>query len=134
VVWILPGVEDQPDPRAWIFPVALLMAGALWAVTAFFVFCYALGRWGRTPGKWAMGIRVLGADLAPCGFARALLRTLLLLADGFMFMNGYLNFGFGALLIACTVKRQRLGDMAARTIVVRVTAPAVAVQTLDTHA
>jgi uncharacterized RDD family membrane protein YckC len=126
--WILPGVEDRPDPRAWIWLTGLLVAGALWAVAAFFIFCYTLGRWGWTPGKWAMGIRVLGMELAPCGFARALLRSLLLLLDGF------LNFSFGALVIACTANRQRLGDMAARTIVVRETAQPAPVQPPDTRA
>ena len=91
----------------------LLFGGALWAAAAFFIFCYSLGRWGRTPGKWAMGIRVLGVELAPCGFARALLRSLLLIVDGFI------NFSFGALMIACTANRQRIGDLAARTIVIR---------------
>jgi uncharacterized RDD family membrane protein YckC len=42
--------------------------------------------------------------------------------DGFLFMGGFLNFSFGALVIACTANRQRIGDMAARTIVVCETA------------
>jgi uncharacterized RDD family membrane protein YckC len=126
--WILPGIEDRTDPRAWIWLTGMLVGGALWAVAAFFIFCYTLGRWGRTPGKWAVGIRVLGMELAPCGFARALLRSLLLLLDGF------LNFSFGALVIACTANRQRIGDMAARTIVVRETAQPAPVQPPDTRA
>jgi uncharacterized RDD family membrane protein YckC len=73
-------------------------------------------------------------ELAPCGFARALLRSLLLLVDGFVFVDGFLNFGFGALVIACTANRQRIGDMAARTIVVHETAQPAPVQSLDTQA
>ena len=116
--WIMPGIEDQPDARGVIYLTPLLLGGALWAIAGFFICCYTLGRWGRTPGKWAMGIRVIGAELAPCGFGRALLRTLLLIVDGFLFADGLLNFSFGALVIACTANRQRIGDMAARTIVI----------------
>ena len=131
--WILPGIEDQPDPRGVTYLTPLLFGGALWAVAAFLIFCYTLGRWGRTPGKWAMGIRVLGMELAPCGFGRALLRSLLLIVDGFLFVDGFLNFSFGALVIACTANRQRIGDMAARTIVIREPARPPPVQSLDTR-
>ena len=131
--WILPGIEDRPDARGLTYLMPLLFGGALWAVAAFLIFCYTLGRWGRTPGKWAMGIRVLGMELAPCGFARALLRSLLLIVDGLLFMDGFLNFSFGALVIACTANRQRIGDMAARTIVVREAAQPAPVQSLDTR-
>jgi uncharacterized RDD family membrane protein YckC len=131
LIWILPGIEDQPDPRGVTYLTPLLFGGALWAVAGFLIFCYTLGRWGRTPGKWAMGIRVIGMELAPCGFARALLRTLLLIVDGFLFADGFLNFSFGALVIACTANRQRIGDMAARTIVIREAARPAPVQSPD---
>jgi uncharacterized RDD family membrane protein YckC len=111
---ILPRIEDQPDSRGVMLLAPLIVGGAFWAVAAFFLLCYTLGRWGRTPGKWAMGIRALGTDLRPCGFSRALLRTLLLFVDGFL-----LNFTIGVLLIAFTANRQRMGDLAARTIVIR---------------
>ncbi len=129
--WILPGIEDRPDSPGLAYLVPLLIGGVLWAGAMFLILCYTLGRWGRTPGKWAMGIRVLGAELAPCGFARALLRSLLLIVDGLLFMDGFLNFSFGALLIACTLNRQRVGDMAARTIVVREPARPAPVRSLD---
>jgi uncharacterized RDD family membrane protein YckC len=75
-------------------------------------YSYFEGRFGKTPGKWLLGIRVLGTDLRPCGFGRALLRNLLTFADGFF------SFLVGALLVALTENWQRLGDLAARTIVV----------------
>jgi len=110
----LPGIEDQPDSRGIMLLTPLLVGGAFWAVAAFFLLCYSLGRWGRTPGKWALGIRALGTDLLPCGFSRALLRSALLFVDGFL-----LNFTIGVLLIAFTGDQQRIGDLAARTIVIR---------------
>ena len=75
-------------------------------------YSYLEGRFGKTPGKWLVGIRVLGTDLRPCGFGRALLRNLLTFVDGFF------NFLVGVLLVALTENWQRLGDLAARTIVV----------------
>ena len=59
-----------------------------------------------------MSIRVVGTDLRPCGFGRALIRNLLKLVDGFF------NFLVGILLVAFTPEWQRLGDLAARTIVI----------------
>jgi uncharacterized RDD family membrane protein YckC len=90
----------------------LLIAGLLWALLVLLVFSYLEGRYGKTPGKWLLGIRVLGTDLRPCGFGRAFVRNLLTLADGFF------SFMVGALLVALTENWQRLGDLAARTIVV----------------
>ena len=133
MLWILPGMEDRSVSVGVACLVPLLYGGALWALAAFFIFCFRLGRTGRTPGKWAMGIRVLGTDLAPCGFARALLRSLLLIVDGLLFMDGFVNFSFGALVIACTMNRQRMGDLTARTIVVRDTARHAPAQTLDSR-
>lgn len=93
------------------------LVGALfaWMVAIFFGFSATEGFWGTSPGKWLTGIRVVGTDLRPCGFGRALLRNLLKLIDGFF------NFLVGILMVAFTEKWQRLGDLAARTIVVRST-------------
>ena len=60
---------------------------------------------------------MVGLDLKPCGFGRALIRNLLKLVDGFF------NFMVGIILSALTEKWQRLGDMAARTIVIRAQGP-----------
>ena len=90
----------------------LIIGAFLWMLIVFLAYSYLEGRYGKTPGKWLVGIRVLGTDLQPCGFGRAFLRNLLTLVDGFF------SFMVGALLVALTENWQRLGDMAARTIVV----------------
>lgn len=108
------------DPESFLesgplFPFlffGLFMAAFLWGLLVLVAFSYLEGRFGKTPGKWLLGIRVLGTDLQPCGFGRAFLRNLLTLVDGFF------NFLVGALLVALTENWQRLGDLAARTIVV----------------
>ena len=86
----------------------------LWLLCALLLISCLEGRWGITPGKWLARIRVLGTELAPCGFGRALVRNLLKVADGFF------NYLVGILFAALSENWQRVGDMAARTVVVDV--------------
>jgi len=68
---------------------------------------------GRTPGKRALGLRVVRADGAPVGPAESLVRNLLRALE--------VPFGYapGVLAIALSPRRQRLGDLVAGTLVVR---------------
>jgi uncharacterized RDD family membrane protein YckC len=95
--------------------IGLMFGEVFWGVFCLFAYSFLEGRWGTTPGKWVAGIRVLGTDLRPCGFGRALVRNLL------KFIDGFFNFMVGILLAALSENWQRVGDMAARTVVVRVT-------------
>jgi len=88
------------------------LAGFALSAAAFFAFAYSEGKWGVTPGKWVARIRVLGTDLQPCGMSRALVRNLLKVIDGFF------NFMVGIMVVALSENWQRVGDMAARTVVV----------------
>ena len=83
-----------------------------WILVMALLFTYTEGRSGVTPGKWVTRIRVLGTDLQPCGFGRALVRNLLKCVDGFF------NFMVGIMVVALSENWQRVGDMAARTVVV----------------
>jgi uncharacterized RDD family membrane protein YckC len=94
--------------------VGLILSQLLWVAVCLFSFSLLEGKWGVTPGKWVLGIRVLGTDLRPCGFGRAFLRNLL------KFIDGFFNFMVGILLVALTENWQRVGDMAARTVVIDV--------------
>lgn len=69
--------------------------------------------WGKTIGKWVMGLRVVMEDGAPCTMMGSLLRNLLRLVDTFMY------FVPAMVSIAATVKYQRIGDLVAKTLVVR---------------
>jgi uncharacterized RDD family membrane protein YckC len=64
---------------------------------------------GRTVGKMAAGLRAVRVDGAPVGFRRSVVRTVLRLVD-------YPTLG---LFIVGTARNQRLGDLAAGTVVVR---------------
>jgi uncharacterized RDD family membrane protein YckC len=90
-----------------------ILAGAGWGFICLFLFSWWEGSCGQTPGKWCLGIKVLGTDLKPCGFGRAIVRNLL------KFVDGFLQFMVGIMLIALTENWQRIGDMAARTIVIK---------------
>jgi uncharacterized RDD family membrane protein YckC len=69
---------------------------------------------GRTPGKRATGLRVLRTDGAPEDVVSSLVRNVLRLIDGLPLL--YLP---GIVSILVTKRNQRLGDLAAGTIVVR---------------
>jgi uncharacterized RDD family membrane protein YckC len=101
--------EHGPLFPFWLF--GLVALGFLWMLLGLVAFSYLEGRFGKTPGKWLLRIRVLGTDLTPCGFWRALVRNLL------TFIDGFFNFLVGVLLVALTENWQRLGDLAARTLV-----------------
>ncbi len=67
---------------------------------------------GQTPGKRAMGLRVVNADGAPVGWLPAITRNLLRTVD-------MLPFGYTAGLIVCLADPygRRLGDLVAGTLV-----------------
>lgn len=71
-------------------------------------------RRGRTPGKSAMGLKVVRLDGKDPEWADVTLRSLLQLVDS-LFCLGVV----GCLLIKTTPKSQRLGDMAAHTTVIK---------------
>lgn len=71
------------------------------------------GMRGQTLGKMALGIKVLRADGGPAGWGAVVGRNLLRIVDGFFF---YL---VGLIVMLATQRKQRVGDVAAKTIVVR---------------
>jgi len=85
---------------------------------------FEAGRRGATPGKRAVGLRVVQVSGSPIGFGQAVLRNFLRFADGMPFMIGYgvagflPTFLFGLATILGTRRFQRLGDLAAGTVVV----------------
>jgi uncharacterized RDD family membrane protein YckC len=69
---------------------------------------------GRTPGKRLCGLRVVRAGGQPIGFVASAVRNLLRLVDGPLTL--YLG---GIVSVVLSKRNQRLGDMAADTLVVR---------------
>jgi len=89
------------------------IAGTFAAVFAYPAVLEAL--WdGRTPGKAALGLRVVTVEGAPVRFRHAAIRSALGVVDFVV--------GAGAVAVLCalaTRQSQRLGDLAAGTIVIR---------------
>lgn len=95
--------------------VLLMLAGLLYCLTVVVALGLMEGRWGISPGKWLLGIRVVRTTLRPCGFFRAVVREIMLLPD-FMICFGWVP---GAICVGMTVCWQRMGDLVGDTIVIR---------------
>lgn len=91
----------------FLLVIAFLLSGWGWDVA------WELLGGGRTPGKRAMGLRVVGADGAPVGLAESLARNLLRVVEL------PLAYAPAILAVALGPRRQRLGDLVAGTLVVR---------------
>ena len=72
-------------------------------------------RTGDTIGKRLVGIRTVRTTLEPCGFARSLLRELILVFDSVMLISWIP----GVISILATSRSQRVGDSMTDTIVIR---------------
>jgi uncharacterized RDD family membrane protein YckC len=103
-VWIVGGAILASDTAGI---VALIVFFSLW----FNYFAFCEWRWGQTIGKNATGIEARSLDGARrLTYGQASIRNLLRLVDFFV---------IGELLIATNKRRQRLGDLAAKTVVLR---------------
>jgi uncharacterized RDD family membrane protein YckC len=89
---------------------------------------------GQTPGKRALGIRVMDLEGTSISFGQAAVRNVLRVADGLPLLVPDVvpvMYGVGFLVAASNPEQRRLGDLAAGTLVVCVetqTAPLVALQ------
>lgn len=103
-VWIVGGAFLAGDTAGI---VAVLVFFSLW----FNYFAICEWRWGQTIGKNATGIEVRAIDRSPrLTYGQASIRNLLRLADFFV---------VGEVMIAAGARKQRLGDKAAKTVVLR---------------
>lgn len=118
------------DIVVWLFLIGVVSSALLFLVNysdsgwgiilvAFFVLQWGYGMVcevifnGRTAGKWLMGLRVVSANGVPISPSQAVLRNLLLPIDGWPLC--YLP---ALASMALTSRFQRLGDLAAGTMVI----------------
>jgi uncharacterized RDD family membrane protein YckC len=107
---------DIQHPRAWEWNGTLdnVLANIVYGIGVLLYFVLMEGYLGQTLGKKVTQIRVVREeDLGLPGAGAALIRTALRLVDGL------LAYGVAFVAVLSTEKRQRLGDMAAHTLVVR---------------
>jgi len=80
----------------------------------FYYVIFEAGKRGASPGKRAMGLRVVDTSGAPISWGQAFIRNMLRFADGMPIFT----YGFGLLTTLLTKRFQRLGDLLANTVVV----------------
>ena len=107
-LWI---VSAAATPDAGGFIIALLIIASFVVYWGYDVAFETLAS-GRTPGKRAAGLRVVRMGGEPVGFLTSAIRNLLRLIDMHF-------FAVGAFIILFSQRNQRLGDLAAGTLVVR---------------
>jgi uncharacterized RDD family membrane protein YckC len=125
LAWLIDGAIAGAIAGAVLFGLSLLavfasgLAGFLifialflasWGYFTFFEWWMA----GRTPGKKAMGLRVMQVTGVRVEFAQAALRNLLRAFDNLPFF-----YGVGGAVALLAPSRRRLGDLVAGTVVVR---------------
>ncbi len=130
----LPAAGPVPRALAWLIDLAiriglLLVASMLFALlgragTGLYLVLLFLVVWaypvvfeamwhGQTPGKRALGLRVVSADGAPVGWMASFLRNLMRTVDMLPF-----GYAFGLASSLADPWNRRLGDIVARTMVV----------------
>lgn len=90
----------------------------LFAAIVGFVYWVVLpGRTGWTPGKAALGLRIVRDDgTIPIGIGRSFVRQFMWIVDAFPYLIPYLT---GFLTAMFSSRNKRVGDMLANTLVVR---------------
>jgi uncharacterized RDD family membrane protein YckC len=111
-LWIIAGAVSNDGGGGFVEAAAIVGAFVLWF--GYDVAFETLGS-GRTPGKRAAGLRVVRLGGEPVGFMASAVRNLLRLVD----MQPGVIYALGATAVLFSRRNQRLGDMAAGTLVVR---------------
>ncbi|MBA3872309.1 MAG: RDD family protein [Anaerolineae bacterium] len=115
--------------------ISILLVGMTWlfissnikgsAILAFYYISIFLITWGyhlifelvwngQTPGKRRAGIRIIQSNGLPVTVNAILIRNIIRLFDFLPFF-----YGLGLVMLFATKRTQRLGDLAARTVVIR---------------
>ena len=116
---IAAGIVDFIIMMLIIFPLSFLAGQSMGLQLAFsfigilyFIVMEALK--GQTVGKMALGIKVVKKDGSAISWQESIIRNLLRIVDALPFL-----YIIGIACIAFTANKQRVGDMAASTLVVK---------------
>lgn len=104
--WKSPSPDFQVVTRFWLISMAINLPLGFLYFTAF------NGARGATPGKQALGLRIVREDGSPLGYGRAFLRHAAELISA-------LTLGAGYLMVAFQPEKRALHDLLAGTRVVR---------------
>lgn len=106
--------------------MGVFMGAMLFLAYFFYHILFEIMRRGQSPGKMALGIKVVRMDGKDPEWSDVTLRALLQLVDS-IFCLGLV----GGLLIKTTAKAQRLGDMAANTTLIKLQSSSFAFRLAD---
>lgn len=108
----------QKNPQTWLLPFMIFFViVGYFGELLYFLFWETVTR-GSSPGKWLVGLRVVRLDGLTIGLRASCIRNLMRAAD--VLPSSYV-VGLTSILIS--ERRQRLGDVAAGTLVVRLDKP-----------
>jgi len=108
------GELQHPRPWEWNGILDNVAVNLLYGVGVVAYFVLMEGYLGQTLGKMLTGITVVREDRSGVpGIGRAVIRTVLRVVDGL------LGYAIAFITVMVSDKRQRIGDMAAGTLVVR---------------
>lgn len=104
-----PSVAATPNPLGWL-------AGGVSLLIFLLYFILLEGAYGQTVGKMAVKIKVVREDGTKIDYADAAVRNILRVIDLIPYFIPYL---LGAILMWTSDRKQRLGDRAGHTVVVK---------------
>jgi len=103
-------IAEGPDFTSWSFALLIIVLFLIhWGYFLFF----ELVMNGQSPGKRAMRLRVVKEGGSPIGVVDLVIRNLLRVVDALPF-----GYGVGGVAMFASRKVQRLGDLAAGTVVI----------------
>lgn len=108
------GLDADGSPPEAVLVVVAVVVLIVFLVNFFYEVLFETLASGRTPGKRATGLRVVRLDGRPVGFTASAVRNLLRVIDSLPFA-----YVAGMVCILVTPRNQRLGDLAAGTLVAR---------------
>ncbi len=111
--WMVTGSGMMGGFRSTWFTGMFSLMGLMWILWLAY-FTYFEGTSGQTIGKKLTNIKVIKEDGSNCDLGSALVRNILRIVDHLPFL-----YILGMILIAISEKKQRVGDMLAKTMVVK---------------
>jgi len=112
-VALLSLLGDRLGLTSFLLIITLIVFGSLFVLCAYYIAFEMLWN-GQTPGKRALGLRMVHVSGRPIGFGASTVRNLLRLVD---FLPA--AYGIGFLVMFFDKRARRLGDMAAGAMAVR---------------
>jgi uncharacterized RDD family membrane protein YckC len=107
---VLTNIEQSEELVLWVVGALILIAFVL--MGGYYIFFELLWN-GQTPGKRVFNLRVIRSDGRPITLTESLVRNLVRLVD---FLPS--TYGVGVVTMFLTSQAQRLGDLAASTLVI----------------